>query len=65
MPIIVSLEEFAVAQLEDEELKTLLSEQSALKLQKFILSGSSTPIYCDCSTECISLHSSTTSKTNF
>jgi len=27
--------------------------QSTLKLQKFILSGSITPIYCDCSIECI------------
>jgi len=56
MPVIVSLEELAVAQLEDEKLKTLLSKQSALKLQKFILSGSTTPIYCNCSTKRIRLY---------
>jgi len=53
MPVIVSLKELANSQLEDEELKDLLSKPSTLKLQRFILSGSTSPIYCDCSTECI------------
>ena len=46
MPIIVSLEELADLQKEDEELKTILNN-SSFKFQKLILSGSITPIFCD------------------
>jgi len=53
LPVIVSLEDLAQAQVDDEELKILLTTKSSLKLQKFILSGSTIPIFCDCSTECI------------
>lgn len=53
MPIIVSLEELANYQKEDEELQALLSSNSSLLLKKFILSGSTIPIYCDCSSELI------------
>ncbi|XP_070171491.1 uncharacterized protein, partial [Polyergus mexicanus] len=47
--LFVSLEELAELQREDEELKALLTN-SSLKLQKLILSGLTTPIFCDCST---------------
>lgn len=50
MPIIVSLEELAEFQKEDDELKSLLTN-SSLKLQKLILTGSTSPIFCDCSSE--------------
>jgi hypothetical protein len=53
LPVIVSLEDLAQAQIDDEELKNLLTTKSSLKLQKFMLSGSIIPIFCDCSTECI------------
>lgn len=49
LPIIVSLEDLATRQKDDEELTSLLTS-SSLKLQKLILSGSTSPIYCDCST---------------
>lgn len=39
MPIITSMEELAKTQQEDDELKTLLKENTSLKLQKFTLSG--------------------------
>ncbi|KAM0731565.1 hypothetical protein ACS0PU_002625 [Formica fusca] len=50
MPVIVSLEDMTTYQQEDEELKSLLTD-SSLKLQKLILTGSSSPIFCDCSTD--------------
>lgn len=49
LPVIVSLEDLATRQKDDEELKSLFSDTS-LKLQRLILSGSTSPIYCDCST---------------
>lgn len=49
MPVIVSLEDLATFQKEDEELKSLLSN-SSLKLHKLTLTGSTVPIFCDCST---------------
>ncbi|XP_039309916.1 uncharacterized protein K02A2.6-like [Solenopsis invicta] len=59
MPIIVSLDELADYQKEDEELQDLLSSNSSLQLRnlfflvQLILSGSTSPIYCDCSSELI------------
>jgi len=53
MPIIVSLQELADYQKEDEELQVLLTSDSSLQLKKFILSGSTVPIYCDCSSALI------------
>jgi len=47
MPIIVSLQELADYQKDDEELQVLLTSNSSLQLKKFILSGSTVPIYCD------------------
>jgi len=53
MPIIVSLQELADYQKENEELQILLTSDSSLQLKKFILSGSTVPIYCDCSSTLI------------
>ncbi|GAB1862847.1 Galactose-1-phosphate uridylyltransferase [Camponotus japonicus] len=49
MPVIVSLDDLAKFQKDDEELESLLAN-SSLKLQKLTLTGSTAPIYCDCST---------------
>ncbi|KAL6416726.1 hypothetical protein ACFW04_013205 [Cataglyphis niger] len=49
MSMIVSLKELAELQKEDEELKILLTN-SSLKLRKLIRTGSTTFIFCDCST---------------
>ncbi|XP_039304381.1 uncharacterized protein K02A2.6-like [Solenopsis invicta] len=51
--IAISLDELADYQKEDEELQDLLSSNSSLQLRKLILSGSTSPIYCDCSSELI------------
>lgn len=49
MPVIVSLQELANFQQDDEELASLLNN-SSLKLQKLTLFGSTALMYCDCST---------------
>lgn len=53
MPVIVTTEELAAAQQTDTELQQLLnvSSTTGLKLQKLTLAGTTTPLYCDCSTE--------------
>ncbi|XP_039303396.1 uncharacterized protein LOC120357300 [Solenopsis invicta] len=56
MPIIVSLDKLADIQKEDEELQDLLSSNSSLQLRTLILTGSTSPIYCDCSSELIRLY---------
>lgn len=53
MPVITSMEELAEAQQADKQLKTHLDENTSLNLLKFILSGFSLPLYCDCSTDTI------------
>ena len=45
------MQELAEAQKSDDELATLVGSNTSLKLQQFILSGTTSPVYCDCSTE--------------
>lgn len=47
------MEELALVQQEDEELKTLLAGNTSLELRKFILSGTGSSLFCDCSTDII------------
>lgn len=53
LPTITTMEELASAQREDEELRTLLDSNTSLILRKFILSGTGSSLYCDCSTDVI------------
>lgn len=50
MPCSFNSKDIAEEQASDSELQTLLSEGSALKLQKFTLDDTEKPLYCDTST---------------
>lgn len=51
MPVIISTEDIADAQANDEELQSLLQSESSLKLRKLRLDDSERTIFCDISEE--------------
>ncbi|KAK2578263.1 hypothetical protein KPH14_000527, partial [Odynerus spinipes] len=53
MPVIVTTQQLADEQANDEELQNLLLHNTVLDLKKGTVIRSTTPLYCDCSTDVI------------